>query len=143
MPGAQGGPSMSNSSRRDFLRLSAAAVSAAALGEQLTAQTAGASATGIPTRPLGSTGVRVSMMGVGGSHAGRIPDSEGTRFMHMAADEGVTFFDNAWDYGGGTAEEIMGRNLAIDGYRKKVFLMTKNCGRDYKDSLKCLEDSLR
>jgi uncharacterized protein len=107
------------------------------------AQTSSASATGVPTRVLGRTGVRVSILGVGGSHAGRIPAAEGARFMHSAVDEGVTFFDNAWDYGGGTAEEIMGKNLAMDGYRKKVFLMTKNCGRDYKDSVKCLEDSLR
>ncbi len=135
--------STENSSRREFLRLAAAAVSTAAIGEHVIAQTTSASATGVPTRLLGRTGVRVSMLGVGGSHAGRIPVAEGTRFMHMAVDEGVTFFDNAWDYGGGTAEEIMGRNLAIDGYRKKVFLMTKNCGRDYKDSMQCLEDSLR
>src|SRR2546426_8398154 len=128
-----------NSSRREFLQLATAAVSASALADNVIAQTNSASATGIPTRALGRTGVRVSLLGVGGSHAGRIPDQEGLRFMHMAADEGVTFFDNAWDYGGGTAEEVMGRNLAVDGYRKKVFLMTKNCGRDYKDSVKCLE----
>src|SRR5436190_15796934 len=132
-----------SSSRREFLRLAAVAVSASALGEHVLAQTASASATGVPTRVLGRTGVRVSMIGVGGSHAGRIPEAESARFTHMAVDEGVTFFDNAWDYGGGTAEEIMGKSLAMDGYRKKVFLMTKNCGRDYKDSVKCLEDSLR
>ena len=132
-----------NSSRREFLRLVAAAASATAVGEEIIAQTGNASATGVPTRPLGKTGARVSIIGVGGSHAGRIPEAEGTRFMHMAVDEGVTFFDNAWDYGGGSAEEIMGKNLAMDGYRKKVFLMTKNCGRDYKDSMKCLDDSLR
>jgi predicted aldo/keto reductase-like oxidoreductase len=63
--------------------------------------------------------------------------------MHMAIDEGITFFDNAWDYSDGAAEEIMGKALAMDGYRKKVFLMTKNCGRDEKESMKCLEDSLR
>lgn len=134
---------MLHNSRRDFLQLAASALSATALGQDVMAQTSSASATGIPTRPFGKTGVRISMMGVGGSHAGRIPAAEGTRFMHMAVDEGVTFFDNAWDYGGGSAEEIMGKNLAIDGYRKKVFLMTKNCGRDYKDSVKCLDDSLR
>ena len=134
---------MKHSTRRDFLQLAASTLSATALGESVLAQTSSASATGIPTRPLGKTGVRISMMGVGGSHAGRIPASENERFMHMAIDEGVTFFDNAWDYAAGAAEEIMGKNLAIGGYRKKAFLMTKNCGRDYKDSVKCLEDSLR
>ena len=132
-----------SASRRTFLQLAASALASTTLGETLMAQTSSASATGIPTRPLGRTGVRISMMGVGGSHAGRIPEAESARFTHMAVDEGVTFFDNAWDYGGGAAEEIMGKNLAMDGYRKKVFLMTKNCGRDYKDSVKCLEDSLR
>jgi hypothetical protein len=35
--------------------------------------------------------------------------------MHAAVDEGVTFFDNAWEYGNGAAEEIMGKALAQDG----------------------------
>jgi hypothetical protein len=39
------------------------------------------------------------------------------------------------------AEELMGR--AIEGRRDKVFLMTKNCERDYAGSMRCLEDSLR
>ena len=131
-----------NSSRREFLQLAAAAASVTTLAESVMAQTSSASATGMPTRILGRTGVRVSILGVGGAHAGRIPGAEGERFVHMAVDEGITFFDNAWDYNGGTAEEVMGRNLA-SGYRNKVFLMTKNCGRDYKDSMTCLDDSLR
>jgi Aldo/keto reductase family len=113
-------------------------VDAAAEGAGRDARPGRASATGMPTRILGRTGVRVSILGVGGAHAGRIPGAESERFVHMAVDEGITFFDNAWDYNGGTAEDVMGRNLASDGYRGKVFLMTKNCGRDYKDSMKCL-----
>ena len=62
--------------------------------------------------------------------------------MHAAIDEGLTFFDNCWDYHDGGSEEIMGRALA-DGRRDKVFLMTKNCERDYAGSMKCLDDSLR
>jgi hypothetical protein len=130
-----------NSSRREFLQLAAASVTT--LAESVMAQTSSASATGMPTRILGRTGVRVCILGVGGAHAGRIPGAEGERFVHMAVDEGITFFDNAWDYNGGTAEEVMGRNLASDGYGNKVFLRTKNCGRDYKHSMKCLDDSLR
>src|SRR5262247_3127049 len=37
----------------------------------------------------------------------------------------------------------MGKALSMDGRRNKIFLMTKNCERDYKGSLKDLEDSLR
>ena len=56
--------------------------------------------------------------------------------MHAAIDEGINFFDNAWDYHDGHAEEVMGKALAMDGRRKKVFLMTKNCERDYAGSMK-------
>src|SRR5229473_8093504 len=103
-----------------------------------------AAATGLPTRVLGRTGVRVSIMGIGGWHVGAIKDEkEAMRVVHEAVDEGVTFFDNAWDYQDGHAEEVMGKALAMDGRRNKIFLMTKNCERDYAGSMKCLEDSLR
>ena len=77
-----------NSSRREFLQLAAAAASVTTLAESVMAQTSSASATGMPTRILGRTGVRVSILGVGGAHAGRIPGAEGERFVHMAVDEG-------------------------------------------------------
>ncbi len=96
------------------------------------------------TRILGRTGVEVSIMGIGGWHLGSIQDqNEAIRMMHEAIDQGVTFFDNAWDYQDGHAEEVMGKALAMDARRNKVFLMTKNCERDYAGSMKCLEDSLR
>jgi predicted aldo/keto reductase-like oxidoreductase len=62
--------------------------------------------------------------------------------MHTAIGEGITFFDNAWDYHHGRSEELMGRALAADGLRKKVFLMTKCCERDYAGALRNLEESL-
>jgi len=70
-------------------------------------------------------------------------ERESIRIMHAAIDLGVDFFDNAWEYHDGYAEEAMGRALAIDGKRKQVFLMTKNCERDYDGSLRNLEQSLR
>ena len=86
----------------------------------------------IPTRPLGKTGVNVPIICLGGWHIGQpaIGDAEAERIMHAAIDEGVTFFDNAWDYHEGRSEEIMGKALASGGRRNKIFLMTKNCGRD-------------
>ena len=99
---------------------------------------------GVPTRPLGRTNVHVSIIGLGGWHIGVVEDdAEAIRIMHAAIDEGVTFFDNAWDYNDGRSEELMGRALAQDGKRDKVFLMTKNCERDYAGSMSNLEDSLR
>jgi uncharacterized protein len=114
------------------------------LAQQVIAQTSSASATGMPTRVLGRTGVRVSIVGLGGWHIGYIKDdAEAIRIMHTAIDEGLTFFDNAWDYHDGRSEELMGKALAMDGRRSKVFLMTKNCERDYAGSMKNLEESLR
>ncbi|MCS6952074.1 MAG: aldo/keto reductase [Bryobacterales bacterium] len=132
-------------SRREFLeQTTAAALSVAALAEQVIAQTSSASATGLPTRVLGRTGQRVSILCLGGWHIGAIKDeNEAIRIMHAAIDEGLTFFDNCWDYHNGRAEEVMGKALAMDGKRKQVFLMTKNCERDYAGSMKNLEDSLR
>lgn len=88
--------------------------------------------------------MNVPIIGIGGWHLGAIPnEADAIRLMHAAIDEGLTFFDNAWDYQDGHAEEVMGKALAMDGRRDKVFLMTKNCERDYAGSMKCLEDSLR
>jgi aryl-alcohol dehydrogenase-like predicted oxidoreductase len=127
--------------RRFFVRRAAAA---ALLAQDIIAQTSTASATGVPTRPFGRSGVRVSMIGLGGWHIGAVKDEkEAIRIMHTAIDEGLTFFDNAWDYHDGRAEELMGRALAMDGRRARVFLMTKNCERDYEGSKRNLEDSLR
>ena len=99
---------------------------------------------GLPTRRLGRTDEQVSIMCLGGWHIGAVKDkTEAVRMMHAAIDEGMTFFDNAWDYHDGGSEEIMGRALAEPGKRDKVFLMTKNCERDYKGSMSNLDDSLR
>lgn len=128
-------------SRREFIE-AGAAVSVGLLAQQVLAQTSSASATGLPTRVLGRTGQRVSILCLGGWHIGSVKDdNEAIRIMHSAIDEGLTFFDNAWDYHDGHSEEVMGKGLA--GKRDKVFLMTKNCERDYAGSMKNLDDSLR
>jgi predicted aldo/keto reductase-like oxidoreductase len=76
-------------------------------------------------RTLGKTGERVSAIGLGGAHAGRPQDpAETTRIIRAAIDGGLTFMDNCWDYQNGQAEIRMGEALR-DGYRQKVFLMTK------------------
>jgi aryl-alcohol dehydrogenase-like predicted oxidoreductase len=114
----------------------------AALAAQVVAQTSSAAETGVPQRTLGRTGVKVSMLCLGGWHIGSVKDdNEAVRIMHAAIDGGMTFFDNAWDYHNGHSEEVMGK--ALQGRRDKVFLMTKNCERDYEGSKRNLEDSLR
>jgi uncharacterized protein len=100
---------------------------------------------GIPLRPLGKTGVDVSILCLGGFHIGVPPEAEGIRLIHSAIDNGITFMDNAWEYADNESERRMGNALAQDGYRDKVFLMTKNCAHDRTaaNSMVKLEESLR
>jgi aryl-alcohol dehydrogenase-like predicted oxidoreductase len=129
--------------RREFLHTSMMSTAAMAMGKTMFTQVQ-SSATGIPTRPLGKTGVSVSILCLGGWHIGAVKEkAEAIRIMHSAIDEGITFFDNAWDYHDGRSEEWMGDALALEGKRNKVFLMTKNCERDYAGSMRDLEESLR
>lgn len=97
---------------------------------------------GIPTRPLGSTGQHVTILGVGGYHSGKGSKELGVRIVRTAIDEGINFMDNAHCYNGGDSERMMGEALQ-DGYRDKVFLMTKNHGRDGESYREQLEGSLR
>jgi aryl-alcohol dehydrogenase-like predicted oxidoreductase len=94
-------------------------------------------------RTLGRTGERVSMMGLGGYHIGVQKDEqESIRIIRTAIDNGVNFLDNCWDYNGGESEVRMGKALR-DGYRQRVFLMTKIDGRTRKAATEQLEESLR
>jgi predicted aldo/keto reductase-like oxidoreductase len=128
-------------SRRDFLKSSLAGAAMLSLAAAAPAKDEGK---GLPTRPLGKTGVNVSILCLGGWHIGSVKDEqEAIKIMHAAIDEGLTFFDNAWDYHDGGSETIMGKGLAQGGKRKQVFLMTKNCARDAKGTRQHLEDSLR
>jgi predicted aldo/keto reductase-like oxidoreductase len=94
-------------------------------------------------RTLGRTGEKVSLIGVGGSHAGKPKEEQETiKIIRTAIDRGITFMDNAWDYADGQCEIRMGKALK-DGYRDKVFLMTKTDGRTKDAATKQLEDSLQ
>lgn len=98
----------------------------------------------IPYRDLGRTGERVSCLGLGGWHLS-LPDVEpalATRIVRTAIDRGINFMDNSWDYNKGESEKRMGKALR-DGYRDKVFLMTKIDGRTKKEATKQLEESLK
>ncbi len=98
---------------------------------------------GIPTRPLGKTGEDLSIIGLGGwDIADDLSEKESISLMHKAIDEGINFFDNCWEYHNGYAEEVMGKALAGNSRREKVFLMTKVCGRSRETAMQHLEDSL-
>ena len=95
-------------------------------------------------RVLGSTGERVSAIGLGGWHLGlpTVDEQLSLRIVRSAIDRGINFMDNSWDYNGGASEIRMGKALR-DGYRDKVFLMTKIDGRSKKEAARQLSESLR
>jgi aryl-alcohol dehydrogenase-like predicted oxidoreductase len=97
----------------------------------------------IPYRTLGRTGERVSAIGLGGWHLGleRVDEPLSLRIIRTAIDRGINFLDNCWDYNDGASETRMGKALR-DGYRQKVFLMTKIDGRSYAEAMRQLDQSL-
>ncbi|MGA2596188.1 MAG: aldo/keto reductase [Bryobacteraceae bacterium] len=97
----------------------------------------------MPYRTLGKTGQKVSAIGLGGYHLGDPPDpADAVRITRSAIDRGITFMDNCWDYHLGESERRMGMALR-DGYRQKVFLMTKFDGRTKDATARQIDDSLQ
>ena len=77
------------------------------------------------TIDLGSSGLRVSRVGIGCNNFGSRIDFEHTRAVVDAALEaGITFFDTAEVYGGGGGSERMLGEL-LEGRREQVVLATK------------------
>ena len=80
---------------------------------------------------------------MGGYHLGGDPsENESIKIVRTAIDNGVNFLDNSWDYHEGASEIRMGKALQ-DGYRQKVFLMTKIDGRDEKTATNQIDESLK
>jgi predicted aldo/keto reductase-like oxidoreductase len=147
-------------SRRDLIKLTAAAAgvtAAFAAGSDFLYAADEASSSDVPQfrtpeserrgdmlyRKLGSTGETVSLIGLGGFHIGNIKkEADSVKLVRAAIDRGITFMDNSWDYHDGGSEMRMGKALK-DGYREKVFLMTKIDGRTKQSAAKQLDESLR
>jgi uncharacterized protein len=136
-------------SRRSFLSLLTATGTASLVGaEDKTDKPALKDS--VPKRKFGKHDELVSVVGLGGQTLGLAPTlDEAKNIAHHAIDGGITFFDNAWDYHGGRAEEWMGECLE-GSWRDKVFLMTKVCthGKALPEggkegAMKMLEESLR
>src|SRR5258706_3497828 len=95
-------------------------------------------------RTLGRTGEQVSAIGMGGFHIAqaRTTENESIRLVRSAIDRGITFMDNSWGYNEGQSEIRMGKALR-DGYRQKVFLMTKIDGRTKEAATRQIDESLK
>lgn len=94
-------------------------------------------------RTLGRTGEQVSAIGLGGFHIGKIQEEqESIKLIRSAIDRGINFMDNSWDYHNGRSHRWMG-NALKDGYRQKVFLMTKIDGRTKGAAKMQIDESLK
>jgi predicted aldo/keto reductase-like oxidoreductase len=108
-----------------------------------TAAWAADSKDGMPMRALGRTGEKVSAIGLGGYHIGIQGDeAESISLVRSGIDGGITFMDNCWDYNGGESEVRMGKALR-DGYRARVFLMTKIDSRSRQGAMRQIDESLK
>jgi uncharacterized protein len=94
----------------------------------------------VPTRPFGRSGVRVSMLALGGMF-----DTEANQLMlRQALHWGVTYWDTADCYGHGISENGYGKYFAkYPRDRAKVFLVTKSDARDPQGMTELLERSLQ
>lgn len=104
-------------------------------------------------RPLGKTGLNVSILGQGGAAFGQqfgpVSAAEAADTVRAAIDAGVNLVDTAAYYGKGLAEEFLGK--ALEGrWRDRVFICTKACRLDNavfdftpEGTRKCFEASLR
>jgi len=138
--------SYSKQNRREFLEkvsFGVAGAGAVVSGNVMTAVPATAANGEMPYRTLGRSGEKVSLLGLGGFHIGLQSDEqESIRIVRTAIDNGVNFMDNCWDYNDGNSEIRMGKALR-DGYRKKVFLMTKIDGQLKDIAARQIDESLR
>jgi len=94
-------------------------------------------------RQFGRTGESISAFGLGGHHIGLVKEMQDSiKLIRSAIDRGITFMDNCWDYHNGKSEVWMGKALC-DGYRQKVFLMTKIDGRSRQAATLQIDESLK
>src|SRR5215470_8168609 len=111
---------MRDISRRDFI---AASVSAASLplANKITE-----SEPRIPRRPLGRTGMQVSILGLGGGSQflnACKTDDEAAELVTAAIDGGINYLDSAYGYGSG--ESLRRYGLVVGPRRKDLYLTSK------------------
>jgi len=120
--------------RRQFFAWAAAAAAATEID----------AATGMPMRPLGSTGEKVSLLAFGAGSRWLMYKSEDKALeaLDRALQAGVNYVDSAASYGDGQSERWIGQYLK--SRKKNFFLVTKLGGdRTYSGTMKLLERSLR
>jgi predicted aldo/keto reductase-like oxidoreductase len=90
-------------------------------------------------RPLGRTGEKLSIIGLGGIVVMNATTEQAAERVRLAIDAGVNYFDVAPSYG--NAEDMLGP--ALEPYRKDVVLACKTQKRTKNEALADLEASLK
>jgi predicted aldo/keto reductase-like oxidoreductase len=95
---------------------------------------------GLAKRPLGKTGVEVTILGMGGEGILRTfgQEQETVSLINRAIDLGITYFESARAYAG--SESYYG--LALKERRRDIFLASKSHERTADGALKHLETTL-
>jgi uncharacterized protein len=97
----------------------------------------------LPLRPLGNTGEKVTMLGMGGFHIGcAMSEKEAEKTVEVAMEGGVRFFDCAQAYCDGNTERRLGKILTPK-YRDVIYLMSKTLATNAESARASLEESLR
>jgi uncharacterized protein len=125
-------------SRRRFLETTAlAGISSAAAGASHEKDGK------LPTRVLGKTGARVSILAMGGGSRFLMykDEDKALEALNRAFDLGITYMDTAYGYGNGLSEERVGKVMKTR--RKDVFLATKINKRPGDEAARILEGSLK
>ena len=126
--------------RRDFIKATAIVAPAAGLFPDDLSWISRVSVPGkIEKRSLGKTGEMLSIIGFGGIVVMNATAEDASKTVKTAIDAGVSYFDVAPSYG--DAELKLG--LALEPYRKNVFLSCKTESLTREDSRKELEQSLK
>jgi predicted aldo/keto reductase-like oxidoreductase len=125
-------------SRREFLEKSALIGAIAVLGTGKSS-----AAEKMPTRILGKTGARVSILALGcGSRLLSYKNTDAAvAAINLALDSGISYLDTAYGYGQGRSETWVGHVARTR--RKEFFLATKIEPRDGDTAMRILEGSLK
>ena len=133
-------------SRRNFLKTAGAAGVGSMISPLIASSNASTNAPylainlkTVPNRPFGKTGVNVSILSLGGS----VNMQNSLLLLKQAVRWGITYWDTAHSYGGGSSERGIGKYFGkYPQDRKKIFLVTKSWAWTLKGMTKQLNQSL-
>lgn len=95
----------------------------------------------LPTRPLGNTGLNVTIYCVGGHHIGDKTDAVAKASIDRAVQLGCRFWDTAESYQRGRSEKMLGKYMSPK-YREQSILLTKTKGTDGETVKRHIDGSL-